>query len=212
MEFLNTWWGGLDPLARLFFGAAIVFSIFLLWQLIMTFVGLSGGDGALGTHVESIDVHHSPNDGDVSTTVFKLLSFRSILAFCTLFSWTGAIELQHHAAMTRALGFALAWGLVAMFLVALLLNLMLRLAESGNLRYSSCVGGAGTVYLDIPAGGVGEVRTLCSGVMTHLKARATSPAGLKAGTAVRVVNIIGLDTLEVTEAAETTTPEGKATP
>jgi len=212
MEFLNTWWGGLDPLTRWFFGAAFVFSVFLLWQLIMAFIGLTGGDGSIDSHAESVDVHHSPADSDASVAAFKLLSFRSIVAFFTLFFWSGGLALQRHATLTRSMGGALLWGLIAMVLVAALLYLLRRMAETGNLRYSSCVGVAGTVYLDIPAGGVGEVRALCSGVMTHLKARTTEPAGLKAGTDVRIVKLIGVDVVEVAAATGSAGSERKATP
>jgi len=212
MEFLHTWWHGLEPLTRWFFGCAFFFSVFFLWQLIMAFVGLTGGDAAVDSHVETKDVHHSPDDADASVAVFKLLSFRSILAFVTLFFWSGALGLQKHAPLTRAMGFALLWGMAAMFLVALLLYLMKRLVETGNLRFSSCVGESGAVYLDIPAGGVGEVRTLCSGAMTHLKARTTDAAGLKAGTTVRIVRIIGTDTVEVAAATGFAENERKATP
>ena len=210
MDFLSTWWNGLEPLTRWFFGVAIFFSIFFLWQLIMSFVGLTGGDGALDSHVESTDVHHTPSDADASVAAFKLLSFRSILAFFTLFFWSGALSLQSHAALTKALGFAMVWGLAAMSVVALLLYLMKRMTETGNLRYSTCVGADATVYLDIPAGGVGEVRMLCSGVMTHLKARAATSGGLKAGTTVRVVKLLGIDTVEVTDVKSLANNEGKA--
>jgi hypothetical protein len=210
MEFINTWWAGLEPLTRWFFGVAIFFSIFFLWQLIMSFVGLTGGDGALDSHVGSTDVHNSPSDADASVAAFKLLSFRSILAFFTLFFWSGSLSLQNHAPLAKALGLAMVWGLAAMFLVALLLYLMKRMTETGNLRYSTCVGAEATVYLDIPAGGVGEVRMLCSGVMTHMKARAAADVAFKAGKAVRVVKLLGLDMVEVTDTNSPVTSEGKA--
>lgn len=198
MEFLNTWWNGLDPLSRWFFGVAIVFSIVFLWQLVMSFIGLAGGDGGLDSHVEAPDAHHAPSDADASVAAFKLLSVRSILAFFTLFFWSAALGLQDHAPVARAMGIALVWGVAAMVLVALLLYLMKRMAETGNLRVATCVGTAATVYLDVPAGGVGEVRTLVSGVVTHLKARNAAADGLKAGTPVRIVKVLGQDTVEVT--------------
>lgn len=201
MDFLNTWWGGLEPLARWFFSVAIFFSVFFLWQLVMALVGLTGGDGTIDSHVESTDAHHSPDDSDASMAAFKLLSFRSILAFLTLFFWSGALGLQRQASLRRAMAIALLWGLVAMFAVALLLYLMKRLTETGNLRVDSCVGARGTVYLDIPGGGTGEIRALCGGVMTHLKARTTVPGGLKSGAAVRIVKQVGPETVEVEDAS-----------
>ena len=104
MDFLSSWWGGLDSLTRWFFSAASVFSIFLLWQMIMAFVGLTGGDGAPDSQAESVDVHHSPADSDASVAAFKLLSFRSIVAFFTLFFWSGGLALQRQSSLARAMG------------------------------------------------------------------------------------------------------------
>ena len=52
-----------------------------------------------------------------------------------------------------------AWlGLAGWFVVAMLMYAMRRLAEPGTRRLASCVGRAGTVYLNIPAGGQGDRR------------------------------------------------------
>jgi hypothetical protein len=130
---------------------------------------------------------------------FKLLSLRSIVAFFTLFTWAGALYLNTGRAAGAAVGLALVWGLVAMVLVSLLIRGMGRMTETGNLRLGSCVGGAGTVYLDIPAGGTGEVRVTCNGRIVHVKAQAAGGQGIKAGAGVRVSKLVGPDTLVVEE-------------
>jgi membrane protein implicated in regulation of membrane protease activity len=198
MEFLAQWWGGLEPLTRWFFGIAFFFSAFFLWQLFGAFMGLHGGDGGMDSTADSPTIHHSPEDASASVEVFRLISLRSVLAFLTIFCWAGALELQARRTVGVALGLSFVWGIVAMVLVAWLLYGMRRMAETGNLRYNSCVGCEASVYLDIPAGGVGEVRTLVNGTVTHLKARHAAAAGLKAGTAVRVVRLVGPGTVEVT--------------
>jgi len=52
------------------------------------------------------------------------------------------------------------------------------------------VGSRGSVYLDVPAGGTGEVRVTVSGVVSMVKARALGGQAIKAGTPVRVVRQI----------------------
>ena len=199
MDTLAQWWYGLGGLNQWFYMAAAFFSVIFLWQMIMALTGLSGVGGPdIDTHVESGWEHDAPADAHDTLVAFKLVSVRSVLAFFTLFSWAGALYLGRHLSVVRALAYALLWGLLALALVSLLLNFMRRLTESGNPRVQTAVGAAAMVYLDIPANGTGEIRVLVSSVMTHLKARATEGAALKAGTAVRVTRMLAPDIVEVT--------------
>jgi hypothetical protein len=60
------------------------------------------------------------------------------------------------------------------------------------------LGRVGTVHLDVQPDGMGEVRVLVNGVMTHLKARsvAGSPP-LKANALVRVTRVLEPTIVEV---------------
>jgi hypothetical protein len=84
-----------------------------------------------------------------------------------------------------------------MFSVALVFYVLRRLskAETGDLR--TCIGQHGTVYLDIPADGEGEVRISVSGVLSHVKARSTEGKELKSGTPVRVTRLLDKTSVEV---------------
>ena len=197
METLSVWWSGLIPLNQWFFIAAAFFSVFFVWQLVMSLAGIGGGDSGLDSHAEAAWEHHTPDDAQQTDIAFKLLSVRSILAFFTLFTWAGALYMSRQVSVVISLLYALAWGAAAMLAVSALMYLLRHMADTGTIQIDSCVGKPGTVYLDIPAGGEGEVRTLCSGVMTHLKARAEGGAAVKAGTPVRVVRTLGPNTIEV---------------
>jgi hypothetical protein len=209
MDALAKWWGELSPMNQWFFAAAGFFSVFFLWQLIASIIGLSGADHDLpshdfDTHVEAGTAHDTPHDAHDTTAAFKLLSIRSVLAFLTLFSWATALYIQGGKPVTTGMGYAVLWGLAAMVLVSLLLHGILKLTETGNISIETCVGSTGTVYLDIPAGGTGEIRILCSGVITHVKASCVG-GGLKAGQIVRVVRAVGPNTVEVEAAPEAAT-------
>lgn len=80
---------------------------------------------------------------------FQLISFKSILAFITMFGWTGVVW-----GKSGWLGFIAAFiiGLIAMFLTALAVYLMLKLQHNGNVTTADIVGKTGTVYISIPAG------------------------------------------------------------
>ena len=197
METYNAWWGGLTTLNQWFFIAAAFFSVIFGWQLIMALMGLGGHDGDVDSHVEDSGEHQTPGDAEQTVMAFKLLSVRSILSFFTLFTWAGALYMSRGVSVSLSLAYALAWGIAAMVLVSLLFYMMRRLAETGNIKVSSTVGALGAVYLDIPANGTGEVRVLCSGVMTHFKARVAGGAPLKTGTQVKVARALDGTMIEV---------------
>ncbi len=208
------WWSGLTAIAQWFFIAAAFFSVFFTWQIIATLIGLAGDadadvDAGMDAHTDvDVDVHDMPHDieatGDAADTIaaFRLVSIRSVLAFFTLFSWAGALYLASGVVVDRAIIYALLWGLAALVVVSLLLHFLRKLAETGSPQLATCVGQTGAVYLDIPPGGVGEVRVTVSGVVSHVKARAAGGAGISSGTDVRVLRILGPGTVEVDKVGE----------
>lgn len=196
MSGLEQWWETLTLFNRGFFIAASFFSVFFIWQLAMAIFGLGGAEGDVDSHVDT-GGHDTPGDSHETVAVFKFLSVRSVIAFFTLFTWAGALYLQQKLKPALAMTFSLLWGLAAMLIVSGLFYMMRRLTHSGNMRMDSCVGTIGTVYLDIPANGEGEVRVLLSGVITLLKARSRDGLALKSGMSVRIVNLIGGNVLEV---------------
>lgn len=197
MESLTAWWTTLQPVNQWFFVAAGFFTVFFLIQLVMSLAGLSSGDTDLDTHIGSTLSHDMPHDAQDSVEAFKLLSVRSVLAFFTLFTWAGGLYMSRGIPQTLALIYALGWGLVAMILVSLLLHMLRRMSETGNLRIGSCVGSSATVYLNIPKGGIGEIRVMCGGIITMVKARANDGGAIPAGTPVKVLRMLGDNSVEV---------------
>ena len=130
-------------------GGSIIFGI----TAISALFGLWGGDAPTDVDVDmdgEIDVVH-PDSGVFD---FKLISFRSILAFIAMFGWGGVVFGEY-----GWWGFcaALGCGLVTMVITAYLIMLLLKLQQSGTRANESLVGKKGTVYLAIPAGGRGKV-------------------------------------------------------
>ena len=197
MEAWTVWWNSLSVLNHGFFCAAFFFSFFFLWQFVMALIGIAGGEMTIDAHVDPSWEHTATNDASDTMAAFKMLSIHSVLAFLTLFAWGGALYISHGLTVTRSLAFALAWGVGALLVVSGLLFAMRRLTSSGNMRLESCIGTGGTVHLDIPANGTGEARVLCGNAATHFKARAVGGVAIKAGTPVRVVGVVGLNTIEV---------------
>ncbi len=210
---MNEWWNGLDALNKAFYIGAGVFSLLFLWQFISSLIGMAGE----GVHVEveaDADVDIDGLDLDEveggaieeaaeSAAAFKVLSLRAILAFFTLFTWAGAMYMQDDTYGTAsALIYAALWGLGAWLFVAALVYYIRKLAETGTQRVSTCVGTVGTVYLNIPANGAGEVRVTVSGVISRVAARGVGGMAIDAGTPVRVKRTLGPNAVEVELADE----------
>jgi len=200
------WWNSLGGLNQGFYLAAGFFSLIFLWQFISSIIGLSTEgldvevdadiDADAGMDLDDIEAHSLEEAGE-TMVAFRVFSLRAILAFCTLFSWAGALYLPRTESLSTTLLYALGWGLLGWLVVSLLVWWLRGLAETGTRKLTTCVGKAGTVYLDIPADGLGEVRVAVSGAISMVKARAAGGAALKAGTPVRVGRILNETTVEV---------------
>jgi len=210
------WWSGLSSVNKAFFCFAFFFSALFLWQFAMTLIGLagSGTDTELDADTDAdMDMDADMDaDADVdmdaeaeavevtaheTTVSFKLLSIRSIITGGMLFGWAGALYLYDGTPLKTALLYAVAWALAGALVIAVLMYLMRHLQETGTARLATCVGQPATVYMDIPASGTGKVRTLVSGAVSFVPARAADGQPMKAGTPVRVTRLLGTSTVEV---------------
>ncbi len=198
---MQEWWESLAGATQFFYGMAAFFSVFFLWQIIAAFMGLDGDEmDADG----SFDVSDNLNADDVleSSQAFKVLSLRSIITFFTLFSWGSALYTAEGMSVVKAMGIASVWGLIGMFAIALIFYGMSKLAETGTKDICSCKGKIGTVYLDIPAGGLGEIKISLTNAVEHVKARSVEKERLSAGTQVRVVEVMDQTMVKVEKLKE----------
>ena len=130
-------------------GGTVIFAI----TAIAALFGLGGAESSGDIDVDmdgEIDIVH-PDSGIFA---FKLISFRSILAFIAMFGWGGVVFGEYR---WKGLGAAFGCGLVTMVITAFLIRFILKLQQNGTRANASLVGKNGTVYLAIPAGGRGKV-------------------------------------------------------
>ena len=146
-EFVN---GG--GMMSVYWGFAIGGSAIFAITAVAALFGMGGAEsGDVDVDMDGeIDIVH-PDSGIFD---FKLISFRSILAFIAMFGWGGVVFGEHG---WKGFGIAIACGLVTMVIVAYLIMSILKLQQSGTRANASLVGQKGTVYLAIPAGGRGKV-------------------------------------------------------
>jgi hypothetical protein len=210
-------------LSEIYWGAAVFFSVIFVWQLLGTLFGhaagadhadVAGADAA-GAH-DAVGAHdaagaHGGHDaqeaavhGAESVASFKLLSIRSVVAFGVLFGWAGVLYTKYNPEGNPnwTMLYSILWGLVGMLIVSSIFYFLRRMTETGTPRLSTCVGQRGTVYMDIPAGGTGKVRTVVSNTVSFVGARAASGEALAAGTPVVVKRLLDSSTVEVEKARD----------
>lgn len=190
----------MTTLNKAFVLSALFFSALFLWQLLSLFLGISSeSHGDVGHDSMDHDDHGADQHEQYGSNhaVFTFVSVRSVVAFGTLFSWAGTLYLVSGVSAFFAIGFSLLWGLAAMFGVSYLLYRLLRLQETGTVNLSSAVGEEGTVYMNVPADGVGKVRVKVAGVVSFVNARSSDGSPLTAGSAVQVIGIVDRNTVEV---------------
>ncbi len=197
---METWWAGISAINKVFVCSAVVFTLLFVWQIIMTLVGADThspghfGDSDVYGDLNA-PIHYEAHEYNVEG--FTIISVRSVLAFATIFSWSGTLYLSEGTPIILALLYSFLWGAAAMIAVALVLHLLLRMQEQGNVSAAWAIGEEGSVYISIPADGIGKIRIMVRGVISVINARGKNGAAIEAGTRVKVVNIINQNTVEV---------------
>ena len=203
---MEAWWEGISLLNRFFVCSAIIFTLLFIWQIVMTSLGVDSHDaghwGGAEIHADlNAPIHYEVHD--FSTDGFTLISVRSVLAFATIFSWSGTLYLAEGTSTWMAILYSFLWGSLAMVGVSVILRFLLGMQEQGNVSAAWALGEQGTVYINIPQNGAGKVRLMIRGVMTVMNARSADGSPINAGTKVNVVNIYNQNTVEVKESWNT---------
>ncbi len=188
---MSEWWMLLSVEQKIFWCIAVPFSLLFLAQTIMTFAGL-GGDEADATGDSDAMVHADTG------IEFQFLTLKNLIAFFTIFGWTGLVCLGSGMKILPAVLLALVAGVVMMLIMASLIFGMGKLTDDGTLKIGNAIGRTGSVYLPIPPKrtGTGQIQIKVQGLQT-LDAMTDDPAGFKTGQAVEVVDVVRGDILLV---------------
>ncbi|WP_321280720.1 hypothetical protein [Marinifilum fragile] len=179
---ISDWWSAMDIVEKIFWGISIPFSVLFLIQMVITFLG---GD---------VDDVAADGDADVSGDTgidFQFLTLKNLIAFFTIFGWTGIICLHMGFGAGLATFIATIAGLIMMVIMASIMYFMGKLTEEGTLNLNNAIGKAGNVYLTIPANrkGMGKVQIQVQGLQT-LDAITDAEKDIKTGAVVEVVEIL----------------------
>ena len=134
--------------------------------------------------------HGSPSEG---LGGLRLFTFRGLTAFLAVWGWAVlAITRAGRPWLVGVLA-GLVLGAAAMVLIALTMQMILRLQADGTVSLANAVGSGGEVYLSVPAlrGGEGKVNVVIQDTMTECAAVTDEEAPIPTGTAVTVVGVTG---------------------
>lgn len=181
---------GMSSLEQTYWIIALVGSAVFLVIFLLTFIG--GGDADMEADASDFEA----DDGGVG---FQFFTFKNVVAFFTIFGWTGVTCLDNGLSTTITLIISIIAGLAMMILTSLLFYWMHKLAESGTLQMKNALGVIGEVYLPIGAGRskMGKVQIKVQGSLRELEAITDETEDLKTGTMVKVTEIVSAELLLV---------------
>ena len=220
---MSTWWDALSSLEQFFYYIAIPATLVLVIQFILSVVGLTGdsdvdvgdadgdvdfdGDMDFDSDIDFDGEVDADFDGDVGSDTdadfgnmdFRFVSFRTIIAFLTVFPWTGIVLLGNGMSIPITIFLAVIAGLAAMFVIGYLFYITARLQSSGNIDYKNAIGHTAEVYIPIVKENnyKGKVQVIIQDRLVEAVAISKDSKKHSTGEMVEVVGIIGLSTLVV---------------
>jgi len=187
---MKDFFAGMSSLEHTYWIIAFVGSAIFLVIFLVTFIG--GGDTDMDADASNFEV----DDGGVG---FQFFTFKGIVAFFTIFGWSGIVCIDNGLSTTITLIISIIAGLAMMILTSLLFYWMHKLAASGTLQINNAIGVIGEVYLPIGAkrSKMGKVQIKVQGSLRELEAITDEKVELSTGTMVKVTEIVSAELLLV---------------
>lgn len=172
------WFSALELFSKFYWAIALIGSLFFLFIIIMTFIGVEGGD----------DLDDLDADAGIE---FQFITFKNLVGFFTLFGWSGIACLDAGLSKPITVLISLASGLLMMTIMAAMFHFMKKLTSSGTLIYKNAINAVGEVYLTIGASRtkMGKVSVNIQGSLREMDALTDSGTELKSGTIIIVLDV-----------------------
>jgi hypothetical protein len=179
-------WSEIGIFEQVFWVIAIPATVIFLILLILTVIGAETDAGVDAT----TDVDATIADGDIIP--FQFLSLKNIVAFFTVFGWSGIGFINAGLETWLVILLSFACGFLMMVLMATLFYMMSKLAESGTLKMGNAIGKLGEVYLVIPGnrGGMGKVQLNVQGSLRTLDAITDDQENIPTSSIIQVLDVI----------------------
>ncbi len=182
---------GMSGLEQTYWSIALIGTFIFLIIFVISFFGM---DHDADVHTDVSDMYS--DDGGVG---FQFFTFKNVIAFLTIFGWTGLVCIQNKLGVGLSLFLSVLAGLIMMVLTSLLFYWMHKMAESGTLKMSNAIGMVGEVYIPIKSKrqNIGKVQIKVQGSLHELEAMTDEEFDLPTGSVVEVKDLIGPEILLV---------------
>lgn len=188
---LSSWWQAMQGFEKIFWGIALLFTLLFLVQTILSF---ASGDGSesFGDADEAI--------GEDSGIAHGFFTIKNMIAFFTIFGWTGIALIKGNMPKAATIGLALLAGALVVLMMMLLFRSMSKLRQSGTLQIKNAIGAVAETYLFIPPnrGGIGKVHVKVQGSLHELQAITDDDQQIATGKLVKITGVINDNILLVT--------------
>ena len=177
-------WSELSTLNQIYWIITIPSTLIFIFLLITTIIG-SDVDADVET-----DIDQDLADGD--SIPFQFISLKNIVAFFTMFGWSGLGFLNAGISPWLVILFSVICGLLMMLAMASLFYFMSKLTDNGTLSMKNAIGHLGEVYLPIPAkrGGIGKVQLTVQSSLRTLDAITDDPDDIATSSIIEVLDVI----------------------
>lgn len=189
MSDFSSWWEALSLSLKIYWALAIPFTLFFVLQLILSFMGGDVPDDTPDAEVEA--------DTGIA---FQFLTLKNLVAFFSIFGWTGIACIESGLSETTSLIIALLAGLIMMTIMASIFYFLGKANADGTLRMKNALGGIGEVYLTIRSkrSGIGKVQIKVQGSLRTLDAITDDDADIPTGKVITVTQVVNDSILLVT--------------
>lgn len=206
---MEAWWQGISLAEQIFFLIALPATFILIIQTIMLmFGGFFGGDADLDSDVSGLDNgfgadydadipqgggHEAFSPDDYDSAGLQLFSVRGIMAFLVVCGWSGIAMIEMGVPEIVSIILSVILGFLALVGMAKLLQVLMRLQESGGVNYRQGLGKTASVYLTIPARGEGQgkINLLLGEALGEYWAITEDRDPIRTGESVRIIDVSG---------------------
>ena len=185
---INSFWDGLTLLGKFNWVIALPSTIIFIVNIILALIG---GDA---------DADHDVGDVDISEGFSGyIISFKTILSFLTMFSWSGILAETWGLKILATIGISVTAGFITMVAMAFLLYFLSKLTHDGTMKIKNAIGKTAYVYLPIPEKmtGKGKIQIEIQGSLRTLEAMTEDLEPIKSNTNIEVVTVLENDVLLV---------------
>lgn len=171
---------------QIFWGCAIVSSVFMLVQLVLSLIGMGDFE---------FDADAAAADGLDASGGVDLFTVKNITNFFVGFGWAGISLRDVIETDWILLAVSVGFGILFVVIFILLFRQLMKLENNSAVGVEETVGKNADVYLRIPAGrgGKGKVQLSIKGAVKEYNAVTDEAENIPSGTIVRIKEIIGKD-------------------